>query len=227
MSQPLVGDGSAAIESAAVGVRRPGPATRAIAQFLFLAAVGAMLFMFHGISLHLTPWSQAIVNGIVKYAYPPTGQVDTTVVLFREENLAELGESGHGIELECVARAAELGIEWTPSRHPRALGSIVEVRNRFGEACNVAADELISTDALALVRFGLRAADDPRITDTVKVIDHTLLVDLPYGPGWRRYNGDGYGEHEDGRAYDGTGVGRPWPLLAMTGDFDPCASCIS
>ena len=93
MSQPLVGDGSAVIEPAAVGVRRPGPAARAVAQFLFLAAVGVVLFMFHGISLHLTPWSQAIVNGIVKYAYPPTGQLDTTVVLFREENLAELGES--------------------------------------------------------------------------------------------------------------------------------------
>jgi glucoamylase len=90
----------------------------------------------------------------------------------------------------------------------------VEVRNRFAEASHVAADELISTDALALVRFGLRAADDPRITDTVKVIDHVLCVDLPYGPGWRRYNGDGYGEHEDGRPYDGTGVGRVWPLLA-------------
>ncbi|HET6196310.1 MAG TPA: glycoside hydrolase family 15 protein, partial [Acetobacteraceae bacterium] len=55
----------------------------------------------------------------------------------------------------------------------------VQVRNRFAEACNVTADELISTDALALVRFGLRAADDPRIVDTVKVIDHVLLVDLP------------------------------------------------
>ena len=57
---------------------------------------------------------------------------------------------------------------------------------------------LISTDALALVRFGLRAADDPRMVDTVKVIDHVLRVQLPYGPGWRRYNGDGYGEHDDG-----------------------------
>ena len=90
----------------------------------------------------------------------------------------------------------------------------VEVRNRFAGTCDVEADELISTDALALVRFGLRAADDPRMVNTVKVIDHVLKVDLPYGPGWKRYNGDGYGEHDDGRAYDGTGVGRPWPLLA-------------
>ncbi len=98
-------------------------------------------------------------------------------------------------------------------RVPNCAGSC-EVRNRFAESCHVEADELISTDALALVRFGLRAADDPRMVDTVKVIDHVLRVELPYGPGWRRYNGDGYGEHDDGNPYDGTGVGRVWPLLA-------------
>jgi glucoamylase len=38
-------------------------------------------------------------------------------------------------------------------------------------------------------------------------------VDLPQGASWYRYNGDGYGEHEDGSPFDGTGVGRPWPLL--------------
>jgi glucoamylase len=101
-----------------------------------------------------------------------------------------------------------------PGEARAQLGGTVEVRNRFAGTCNVAADELISTDALALVRFGLRAPDDPRIVDTVKVIDHVLRVELPYGPGWRRYNGDGYGEHEDGSPYDGTGIGRVWPLLA-------------
>jgi glucoamylase len=101
-----------------------------------------------------------------------------------------------------------------PGEARAELRGTVEVRNRFGEASHVAADELISTDALALVRFGLRAPDDPRIVDTVKVIDQVLRVDLPYGPGWRRYNGDGYGEYDDGRPYDGAGIGRPWPLLA-------------
>ena len=91
---------------------------------------------------------------------------------------------------------------------------MVEVRNRYAGTSQVAADELISTDALALVRFGLRAADDQRMRDTVAVIDRVLRVELPNGSGWRRYNGDGYGEHEDGRAYDGTGIGRVWPLLA-------------
>jgi glucoamylase len=73
---------------------------------------------------------------------------------------------------------------------------------------------IISPDALALVRFGLRAADDPRILNTLRAIDALLAVQLPQGPCWYRYNGDGYGEHKDGSPFDGTGIGRPWPLLA-------------
>jgi len=38
-------------------------------------------------------------------------------------------------------------------------------------------------------------------------------VVTPSGPSWYRYNGDGYGEHSDGRPFDGTGHGRAWPLL--------------
>jgi glucoamylase len=72
---------------------------------------------------------------------------------------------------------------------------------------------VVSPDALALVRFGLRAPDDPRIVNTVRAIDALLEVQLPYGPGWRRYNGDRYGEYDDGAPYDGGGVGRSWPLL--------------
>ena len=75
------------------------------------------------------------------------------------------------------------------------------------------ASHLISPDALALVRFGVRAADDPRIRDTTKVIDALLKVETPSGPTWHRYNDDGYGEHEDGAPFDGTGIGRGWPLL--------------
>ena len=75
------------------------------------------------------------------------------------------------------------------------------------------AREVVSPDALALVRFGLRAADDPRILNTLRVIDAVLKVETPFGPVWRRYNGDKYGEHEDGTAFDGSGVGRAWPLL--------------
>ena len=72
---------------------------------------------------------------------------------------------------------------------------------------------LVSPDALALVRFGLRAANDPRIRNTVRVIDALLKTEFAAGPCWRRYNGDGYGEREDGGPFNGIGIGRPWPLL--------------
>jgi glucoamylase len=75
------------------------------------------------------------------------------------------------------------------------------------------AADVVSPDALALVRFGLRAADDPRIVNTVTVIDRLLKSETATGPLWHRYNGDRYGEHEDGAPFDGTGVGRGWPLL--------------
>jgi glucoamylase len=93
------------------------------------------------------------------------------------------------------------------------LQGFVPIKNRATSA-NAPAVEIVSPDALALVRFGLRAPDDPRIVSTIKVIDALLRVKLPYGPGWYRYNQDGYGEHENGSPFDGTGIGRCWPLLA-------------
>ena len=72
----------------------------------------------------------------------------------------------------------------------------------------------VSPDVLALVRFGLRTADDPRIVNTLKIVDATLEAATPRGRVWRRYDGDRYGEHPDGAPYDdGGGVGRAWPLL--------------
>ena len=89
----------------------------------------------------------------------------------------------------------------------------VPIKNRPPGETGAPASQLVSPDALALVRFGLRAADDPRILNTVKIIDAVLLVETPRGRSWHRYNGDGYGEHDDGSPFDGTGVGRAWPLL--------------
>ena len=90
----------------------------------------------------------------------------------------------------------------------------VPIKNRPPGESFDRAFHIISPDSLALVRFGLRAPDDPRILNTIRVIDALLKVQLPQGPCWYRYNGDGYGEHKDGSAFDGTGIGRPWPLLA-------------
>lgn len=89
----------------------------------------------------------------------------------------------------------------------------IPVKNVSPAEASSLACHLVSPDALALVRFGLRTADDPRILDTAKIIDALLKVETPQGPIWHRYNGDGYGEHEDGEPFDGTGVGRAWPLL--------------
>jgi glucoamylase len=93
------------------------------------------------------------------------------------------------------------------------LHGFVPIKNRPPSASLAPADHIISPDALALVRFGLRAADDPRVVNTVRVIDALLKVETPVGSAWYRYNDDGYGEHADGCAFDGTGVGRLWPLL--------------
>jgi glucoamylase len=89
----------------------------------------------------------------------------------------------------------------------------VPIKNRPPAEAIGPGARMVSLDALAFVRFGLRAPDDPRILSTVKVIDATLKVETPRGPVWRRYQGDEYGEHADGGPYDGTGVGRAWPLL--------------
>ncbi len=93
------------------------------------------------------------------------------------------------------------------------LDGVIVIKNRPAGAEMKRAVDIVSPDALALVRYGLRAADDPRILNTIRVIDRLLRADLPQGPVWRRYNEDGYGEHADGGPFDGAGIGRPWPLL--------------
>ncbi len=89
----------------------------------------------------------------------------------------------------------------------------VPIKNRPPGEDSGEASSIVSPDALALVRFGLRAADDPRIVNTVRAIDALLRVETEFGPSWRRYDGDGYGEHKNGAPFDGAGIGRLWPLL--------------
>jgi glucoamylase len=89
----------------------------------------------------------------------------------------------------------------------------VPIKNRPPGDNDLPMCQVISPDALALVRFGLRSPHDPRIVDTVKAIDSLLKTDTDVGAVWHRYNDDGYGEHKDGRPFDGTGIGRGWPLL--------------
>jgi GH15 family glucan-1,4-alpha-glucosidase len=87
----------------------------------------------------------------------------------------------------------------------------VEVRNRAGET--VPAAELVGLEFAYLARLGLRRADAPEMRASLQVADAVLRVETPSGPLYHRYNCDGYGEHDDGGPFDGTGIGRVWPLL--------------
>jgi glucoamylase len=91
---------------------------------------------------------------------------------------------------------------------------IIHLNNRPpGTRDTFQAREIIDGGFLELVRYGVRRADDPLIIDSLKVVDAVLKRGLPQGPGWLRYNWDGYGQRPDGGPYLGWGQGRVWPLL--------------
>jgi|GEM_PF-444347 len=77
-------------------------------------------------------------------------------------------------------------------------------------------DERSIVDAgfLELVRQGDMPANSPYITESLPVIDATIGETVNGNQYWFRYNHDGYGEHADGSNYNGTGIGRLWPLLS-------------
>lgn len=75
------------------------------------------------------------------------------------------------------------------------------------------ASDILDAGFLALVRYGFLAPDDLLVTDSLVLIDRELKVDFPGGPCWRRYQFDGYGSHENGNPFDGSGHGGCWPLL--------------
>ena len=77
------------------------------------------------------------------------------------------------------------------------------------------ANQIIDAGFLELVRFGIRKPGDPLIEDSLKVVDALLKVETPYGPCWKRYNHDGYGQRADGTSFKGWGVGHAWPLLML------------
>jgi glucoamylase len=117
----------------------------------------------------------------------------------------EVGVDGYYMRINPTSQKAE-----------EVKNNTIVILNRNEDNGKMHLWELICVDALALVRFGLRAPDDPKILNTIKVIDAKLKVDTPYGPCWHRYTNDGYGEDKDGNTFPqhGHGIGRAWPLLA-------------
>ena len=103
-------------------------------------------------------------------------------------------------------------------------GTLVLANQRPGDRAEFPAKEIVDAGFLELVRYGIRDAHDSLIQDSLRVVDAVLKVDTPFGPCWRRYNHDGFGQRDDGASYNGWGVGRAWPLLtAERGHYELAA----
>ncbi|HEX9097432.1 MAG TPA: glucodextranase DOMON-like domain-containing protein [Candidatus Dormibacteraeota bacterium] len=76
---------------------------------------------------------------------------------------------------------------------------------------------VIDAGFLELSRLGELAASDPAIQESMPVVDATIESTTPSGPGWHRYNGDGYGDAASNGhpwAPTGQGTGHLWPALS-------------
>ncbi|MFL6066136.1 MAG: glucodextranase DOMON-like domain-containing protein [Gaiellaceae bacterium] len=76
---------------------------------------------------------------------------------------------------------------------------------------------VVDAGFLELVRLGLLRAEDPDVLRSLQVVDATIKSTTSNGPGWHRYNGDGYGDRaSDGRPWapSGEGTGHLWPALS-------------
>jgi glucoamylase len=159
----------------------------------------------------------AVIAAFVCGAEILGGEVQSDILLLADDWNARIEEwcTGTNPELAAQFNVGPYYVRAAPAsvvENRAAISELVPIRNHPGEYL-MPADTVIATDFLQLVRFGLRQPDDPAITATLKLADALLRVDTPSGPSWHRYNGDGYGEHADGSPYDGSGIGRAWPLL--------------
>jgi len=102
--------------------------------------------------------------------------------------------------------------ELSPEEDPNA-GRLPLANRAPGEPVDFPAKDIVDAGFLELVRYGIRKAGDPLMEDSLRVIDAVLKIDTPFGPCWRRYNHDGYGNGADGAPFLGWGKGRAWPLL--------------
>jgi glucan 1,4-alpha-glucosidase len=101
---------------------------------------------------------------------------------------------------------------------------------------------VIDAGFLELVRLGELSASDPDVLASLPVVDSTIESNTASGPGWHRYNGDGYGDgFNDGNGPNGhpwapgnKGTGHLWPALSAergeqdlaTGDPSDAASLL-
>jgi glucoamylase len=80
--------------------------------------------------------------------------------------------------------------------------------------------KVVDPSFLELVRLGVKAANDPVIVNSLKVVDTQLLVTTSAGKFWHRYTSDGYGETATGAPWaatppdSGATFGRVWSIFA-------------
>jgi glucoamylase len=116
-------------------------------------------------------------------------------------------------------RIGPLNVSAKPAPDGDPNTATVTIGNRG--SLQIPARDLLDPGFLELVRYGVRAADNPLIVDSLRVVDTPaadVRVDFGQpaersGPAWHRYNEDGYGNYADGRPFDGSGRGGTWPLL--------------
>ncbi|HEY4341799.1 MAG TPA: glycoside hydrolase family 15 protein [Steroidobacteraceae bacterium] len=192
--------GIGAMVRAAVGhIVRTGPASEqdrweenpGVSPFTLAVAICALVAAAPWLSAEECAYALSVAEGWNE-------RLESWCYVKDNELARELGVAGYYVRIAAVHRTDD----WTERVH---------LCNRDGEV--IRASALVSLDFSYLVRLGLRRSDDPRIKDTIKVIDHILRVETPSGPLYHRYNEDGYGEHADGSPFDGRGIGRAWPLL--------------
>jgi glucoamylase len=117
------------------------------------------------------------------------------------------------------SRTGPLNVPAKPASDGDPNLAVVTIGNRNN--MQIAAKNLLDPGFLELVRYGIRGANDSLVIDSLRAVDvptANIKVDFATpparsGPGWHRYNEDGYGNYADGRPFDGSGRGGTWPLL--------------
>ena len=167
-------------------------------------AVGCLLR--HGPATPLDRWEDA--GGLS----PSTLAAAIAALLVAAAFAEEAGEEAAADHLVTVADFWNDRLEpWTYRRQFRHYVRVAAHLDGRGPQEGAA----VGVEFLELVRRGLRRPDDPRILASRATVDAILRASLPWGPAWRRYDGDRYGESDDGRPWAPwrQGRGRPWPLL--------------
>ena len=149
-----------------------------------------------------------------------TAEFVRTYADFLESHIEKWTVTNHGTLVPGITRHyirinPAISAEGSTGDEDPDKGVLVLANQKPGAQYSYPANQIVDGGFLELVRMGIRRADDPLMVDSVKVIDAVLKVDTPFGPCWKRYNHDGYGQRDDGSSFDGWGVGRPWPLLTL------------